>query len=360
MDVGQQPFRSQAYAAEVIRQAILLLGGRGTRLWPLTDRRPKGLLPVVGLPFFEYQVRLLEDVGAEDIILAVGSADAPAWSRYLEGRSDLKHVRLEVEQSPLDTAGPVRAIFDQLDDRFLVLNGDVLFDADLADISLQAGAEAVIALTPVDDPSAFGVVVSDEARRVTAFVEKPPLSQAPSKEISAGIYMLTPDAVARYPEGPLSFERAVFPDLAGAGSLFSHVVHGSWLDIGRPELYLEAHSLVSSGTCRVFRPSPSEQTGPGSDEGSSARSWLGEGAVVEQGASIEDSVLLPGAVVRRGASVRRSIVGWSAEVGANASVEELSVIGEGAHVGEGNELAGVRVAPGASLTERAITVRPPQ
>jgi NDP-sugar pyrophosphorylase family protein len=346
----------------VIHQAVLLLGGRGTRLWPLTDRRPKGLLPVAGLPFFEYQVRLLRDVGVEEIFLAVSRNVADAWSAHLAGRPDLVHVRLAVEDEALDTAGPVRALLDRLEGPFLTLNGDVLFDADLADVVARApDSGATLVLTKVDDPSAFGVVVTDEAGRVVEFVEKPPEGEAPADTVSAGIYLLTPEALAPFPEGPLSMERVVFPSLAEAGRLHAIVTEGSWFDIGSSELYVTAHGYVISGVCRVHVPEPGTEHGPGRLAGKvKGFAWVGEGAVVEEGATVEDGIVLPGATVRSGATVSRSVIGWGADVAEGAEVSAFSLVGEEASVGPRCEVRGIRVAPGVKLPERAVTVRPPQ
>ncbi|MFQ5968771.1 MAG: nucleotidyltransferase family protein, partial [Acidimicrobiia bacterium] len=211
----------------MIKQAVLLLGGRGTRLWPLTDSRPKGLLPVAGLPFFEYQVRLLADLDVSQIFLAVAAPWQSAWEAYLEERPDLAHVSLAVEEHPLDTAGPVRALLDKLDGPFLTLNGDVLFDADLAAVFGAGPFRPTLVLSRVDDPSSFGVVVTDSDGTVTQFVEKPSPERAPADTISAGIYLLTKEAMSWFPEGPLSFERTVFPALAERGNLGAVVAQGA-------------------------------------------------------------------------------------------------------------------------------------
>ncbi len=342
----------------MIDQAVLLLGGRGTRLWPLTESRPKGLLPVAGLPFFEYQVRLLAELDVSEIFLAVGKPWERSWQSYLAERPDLSHVRLAVEEHPLDTAGPVRAILDQLSGPFLTLNGDVLFDADLREVFGPRPEGATLVLSRVDDPSAFGVVVTDSSGAVTEFVEKPTRERAPADTISAGIYLLTPDAISRFPQGPLSFERSVFPLLAQKGELSAVVAEGSWMDIGTPELYIDAHAYVAAGRCHVYL--PELPTGPGEIVGRiDGPVWAGSGALVEEGAIISDSVVLPGGVVRTGATVRGSVIGWGAEVKEGAEVVNGSIVGEEAVVGKRCEIRGLRIAAGAVLSERSVTVRPP-
>ncbi|HEY5578795.1 MAG TPA: NDP-sugar synthase [Acidimicrobiia bacterium] len=343
----------------MIRQAVLLLGGRGTRLWPLTEARPKGLLPVSGLPFFEYQVRMLAELGVHEVFLAVSKAWQDTWDEYLGSRPELSHVETIPEETPLDTAGPVRSMLDRLDGPFLTLNGDVLFDADLRSLLEPGATRSTIVLTRVEDPSSFGVVVLDDSGLVQRFVEKPPRQRAPADTISAVIYLLDPEALSQFAEGPLSFERKVFPALAAQGLLAGVVVEGAWMDIGTPELYIEAHEHVSAGLSRVY--APESPHGPGEAGGAiEGFAWIGKGALVEPGASVGRSVLLSGSVVRSGAVVRGSVLAWGAEVLEGAEVTGGTVIGESAVVGAGCELSGVRIAPGVVLPERAVTMKPPR
>ena len=350
--------------ASQIRQAILLVGGRGTRMWPLTADRPKGLLPVAGVPFVEYQLRQLGGVGISEVFLAVGLDHLAAWEAFAAGSPAGMKVRLAVEDEPLDTAGPVRAVLSELDERFMVLNGDVIIEADLRPL-VTATAPATLGLVEVDDTSAYGVVVLDDAGKVEQFVEKPPSATAPARTVNAGMYSLSRAVLTPHPLARLSFERVVFPELSATGSLHGVVLDGRWLDIGTPELYLAAHDAVFAGESRLHRPEQSQVAPEGSlAEGvmrPGAWSWIGEGAVVAAGATISEAVVMAGATIGAEAVVRRAVVGPGARIGAGAMVTGASLVGAGAEVGERCEIDhGMRVAPGALLGPGSVTFLPPK
>src|SRR3990172_8897759 len=252
------PMPRPASDAVSIRQAVLLVGGRGTRMWPLTSDVPKGLLPLAGVPFVEYQLRQLAAAGISEVFLAVGRELLGAWERYAATSPGGLAVRLVVEEEPLDTAGPVRAVLDLLDDRFLVLNGDVVVEADLAALLGDHG-EATLGLVEVADTSAYGVVVTRSDGVVDRFIEKPPTAEAPARTVNAGMYALDRAVLAGYPEGRLSFERVVFPELAAAGALRAVVLTGRWIDIGTPSLYLAAHDVVYAGGSVLHRPAATHE-----------------------------------------------------------------------------------------------------
>ncbi len=340
---------------DVPRQAVLLAGGRGTRMWPLTAAIPKGLLPLAGLPFVRYQIRQLRALGVTEVVLAVGRPLVEAWESFAAASPDGVTVRLAIEDEPLDTAGPVRAVLDDLDERFFVLNGDVVLEADLTAVAAAPGPLGALGLVAVADTGAYGVVVVGDDGLVDRFVEKPPAATAPAKTVSAGIYVLAREALARYPAGPLSFERVVFPDLVAERALGGALLEGSWMDIGTPGLYLDTHAVVMTGGSGLHRP-PAPHVGPGGGRWS----WCAEDASVAADAVVEESVVLSGAVVGPGAVVRRAIVGPGARIGERAIVTGDTVIGPGATVGAGCELDhGARVAPDATITPGAITFRPP-
>ncbi|MFQ5947450.1 MAG: sugar phosphate nucleotidyltransferase [Acidimicrobiia bacterium] len=347
-----------------IRQAVLLMGGRGTRLWPLTATLPKGLLPVAGMPFATYQLGLLAAAGIEEAILAVGREHLEAWRRYVDDWTGVPDLDLSVEDEPLDTAGPVLLLRDRLDDRFLVLNGDVVLDVDLADfVDRASDTPAVLALVEVDDPSAYGVVVTDERGLVAHFLEKPDPGTAPADTASAGIYVLNRRCLDGFDPGPLSFETEVFPGLAGRNELGAVVLDGVWMDIGTPELYLGAHGVALRGESRLHRPADPHTAADGArifGERSGGWSWVGEGAVVREDAVIREAVIMPQAAIHVGATVNRAIVGWGAEVHEGAIVAGAAVVGSEAVVGSGCELDhGARIAPGAKLGPGAVTFEPP-
>ena len=345
-----------------IRQAVLLLGGRGTRMWPLTAHTPKGLLPLAGVPFVEYQLRQLAAVGVEEVFLGIGRVLLDAWERFAATSPGGMTVRLAIEDHTLDTAGPVRAILDRLDERFLVLNGDVVIEADLHPLVASPG-DATLGLVEVADTSAYGVVVVGASGLVERFIEKPPTASAPARTVNAGMYSLTRDALASYPEGPLSFERVVFPDLAAASRLHGVVLAGQWIDIGTPALYLAAHRAVFGGGSALHRPLAAHESAgavvAGRQEGS--WSWIAPRVQVAPGAIVDEAVVMSGAVIAEGAVVRGAVIGPDAVVGAGAIVTGAAVVGGGAWIGPGCELDhGVRIAPGARLEAGSVTFRPPQ
>ncbi len=345
-----------------IRQAVLLVGGRGTRMWPLTATIPKGLLPLGGIPFVEYQLRQVSRLGIEEVFLALGRNLLSHWERYAASAPLGLRVHLAIEDEPLDTAGPVRAILDRLEERFLVLNGDVVIEADLGPL-VGADGPATLGLVEVDDTSAYGVVVVGRDGKVSAFVEKPPTATAPARTVNAGMYSLTTAALARYPMGPLSFERVVFPDLVAAESLDAVVLSGRWIDIGTPDLYLDAHAAVHGGSSALHRPAAAHQSEDGAATGErrGAWSWVGPGAEVAAGAIVEEAVIFPGARLAPGAVVRRAIIGPGAVVAAGATITGSAVVGPDAVIGAGCELdRGVRIAPGARLDADSVTFSPPK
>lgn len=335
----------------MIRQAVLLVGGRGTRMWPLTASMPKGLLPVAGIPFIELQFRLLAEVGVEEVILAVGTDHEADWQAYAASVAS-PTVIVSVERERLDTAGPVTAVLDHLDDRFLVLNGDVVLEGQLAEFVERApDMPAVLALVRVEDTSAYGVVVTKADGTVERFIEKPPAGTAPTDTVNAGMYLMRREAIEPYPAGRLSFERVVFPELVEAGRLGGVAIEGEWLDIGTNQLYLDTHDAVAAGRSRLVR----------FEDDSDPWVWVDPTADVADSAVVAETLVLAGATVSPGATVRRAVIGPGARVETGAIVTGATLVGEGAVVGSGCELDhGMRVAPGATLTAGSITFSPPE
>jgi mannose-1-phosphate guanylyltransferase len=208
-------------------RAVILVGGFGTRLRPLTTRTPKQMLPVVDRPMIERVVTSLARFGVTDAVLSLGYRPDAFLEAYPDDSCAGVALHYAVEPEPLDTAGAVRfaALDGGIEHTFLVVNGDVLTDLDVGrlwDFHQRCGAEGTIALTPVDDPSRYGVVPIDESGRVEAFVEKPPPGEAPTNWINAGTYVLEPTVLDRIPAGRrVSIERATFPGMVGDGSLFA-------------------------------------------------------------------------------------------------------------------------------------------
>lgn len=329
-------------------KAIVLAGGEGTRLRPLTWTTPKPLLPIVNRPFLEHQLSWLAGHGVTEVVLSLGyRSDAFAGRSF----SDLP-LQVAAEPEPLGTAGAIRFAAEAggVTNRFLVCNGDVLTDLDVSALVRfheEREAEATIALTRVDDPSAFGVVPTDEDGRVLRFVEKPPPGEAPTDWINAGTYVLEPSVLDDIPTGrAVSIERETFPGLLSRkGKLYALPSPAYWLDIGTPANYLEANAdrLERSGAGSLIGPGAVVAPGAAVDG-----SVLGAGAVVEAGAKVLRSVLFDGARIGAGAEVTDSVVAAGAVVEAGAAVSGVSIVGPGAVVPPGERLAGARVdAPGS-------------
>jgi mannose-1-phosphate guanylyltransferase len=355
-------------------RAIVLVGGEGTRLRPLTYHTPKQLLPVVEVPMLERVLAHLGRHGVDEAILSIGYRPDAFAAAYPDGVAAGVRLSYAVEPEPLDTAGAIRFAADHagIDDMFIVVNGDVLTDLDvgaLVAFHRRHGAEATINLTAVEDPSRFGVVPTDDEGKVIAFVEKPPAGEAPTNLINAGTYVLEPSVLGRIPTGRrVSIERETFPALAADGSLYASASDSYWLDTGTPAAYLQAHADLLDGT-RPGPPAPGAMAlaegvwtldepriegavGPPSLVGAGAvvvagatlrASVLGAHSVLEAGAQLVDSVVLPGAVLCEGASVTGSVVGPGAVVGAGSVVEPLTVIGHGVELAPGTKVADARI-----------------
>jgi mannose-1-phosphate guanylyltransferase len=361
-------------------RAVVLVGGEGTRLRPLTLTAPKQMLPIVEQPMIERVISHLARHGIDDAVLSLGYRPDAFMNAYPGGIIAGVRMSYAVEPTPLDTAGAIRfaAEHSEIDDTFVVVNGDVLTDSDISALIAfhrRSGAEATISLTPVDDPSAFGVVPTDAEGRVEAFIEKPPRDEAPTNLINAGTYVFEPSVLDRIPEGRrVSVERETFPALVEARTLFALGSDAYWLDTGTPDAYLRAHRDLLLGT-RPGPPAPGAELDPSLGPGvwrigevdvqstKAARSLfgsgasvaagsvveesvIGAGAVIEEGASVIGSVLLQGARVASRATVEGSVIGPGAIVGQRCVIHPLSVIGAGAVTASGTIIDGQRVAEG--------------
>jgi mannose-1-phosphate guanylyltransferase len=316
-------------------KALLLTGGFGTRLRPLTYTRPKHLLPIANRPHMEHVFDLLQAHGVEEIVLTT-SYLADAFAETVAGARD-RGLTVEVthEAEPLGTAGAIKNAEPVLaGGTFLVFNGDVLTAADVGaviDFHRSRGAEATIVLTPVPDPSAYGVVPTDPEGRVLGFIEKPPADEAPTNLINAGIYIFEPSVLDRVPAGEAhSAETQLFPGLVAEGAaLFAVATDAYWMDIGTPAKYLQANLDAIAGR---YGPGAAGVEGTFLAEGASVEpgatvssACLGAGATVAAGASVESSVLLPRVAVGPGATVAGSILGEAARVAPGARVERRTV-----------------------------------
>jgi mannose-1-phosphate guanylyltransferase len=364
--------------------AVILVGGQGTRLRPLTDRTRKDMLPLVDRPLLSYTFEHLARHGVRDAIVSCGYLPDQIQRAFGERHGDLA-ITYAVEDEPLGTGGAIGFAARALDGTFYALNGDSLREADLGallEVHRSTGAKATILLTPVADPSRYGLVRTAVDGRVETFLEKPRPEDIDTDLINAGFYVLEPDVLDLVPAGrPVSIERDVFPRLAAEGSVFGAALPGYWLDVGTPDSYLQAHRDVLE---RLFRTEVGDALGPdftlvdGSAEvHPDARLvppvYVGPGAVVEEGARlgslavlgagsrlerngvVESAVVGSRAVVGRDAVVVGSIVGDDAVLGAGSQARNLAVVGPGASVGGGNVLDhGLRVGAGQAIPDRAL------
>jgi mannose-1-phosphate guanylyltransferase len=364
-------------------QALILVGGEGTRLRPLTSTVPKPVVPLAGRPFISYMLEWLAGHHVDDVILACGFMADRVRDVLGDGSELGIHLRYVEEPVPLGTGGALKYAEDLLAERFFMLNGDVLTDIDLTaqlEQHERTGARATLALIPVEDPSAYGLVRQNDDHSVRQFVEKPHIDQIDTDLVNAGAYILERDVLDGMPRAGtvISIERDVFPALVGDG-LYGYAASGYWLDIGTPARYLEATFDILEGSVETSvgrrlgraglslvedsqvegRVVPPALLGPGCkiEKGAivGGRAVLGAGVEVASGAHVESSVLLDGAMVGARSIVRGSILGAGASIGDHSHVEGGVVLGAGVKVGPGNVLlAGARIFPGVELPAGAI------
>ncbi|MDQ2726536.1 MAG: NDP-sugar synthase, partial [Actinomycetota bacterium] len=327
-------------AAERPVRAVVLVGGQGTRLRPLTLTTPKQMLPIAGRPMIERVLAHLEGHGIDDVVLSLGYRPDAFVSAYPEGTCAGVKLHYAVEDHPLDTAGGIAfaARHAGIIEPFVVVNGDVLTELDVgALISLHQarGAEATIALTPVADPSPFGVVPTDESDRVTAFIEKPLPDQAPTNLINAGTYVLQPHVLDLIePDRKTSIEREVFPALVERGSLYAMASNDAWIDAGTPETYRQANLWWAFRCGGGVHPDATLADGARVDD-----SVVGARSVIGAGAVVTGSVLLDGVRVGARSTVTDALVGYRGAIGAGATVGARSVLGDDAVVADGAVVA---------------------
>jgi mannose-1-phosphate guanylyltransferase len=321
--------------------AVVLVGGFGKRLRPLTDHVPKPMLPIVQRPMIVRLVERLAAGGVSDVVLALGFKPERFLAAFPDGRHGDVRMHYAVEPEPLDTAGAIAfaARSVGIDDTFVVANGDIVTDLDVARLIAThraSHAEATIHLTPVDDASAFGVVEVDDAGVVQRFVEKPAPGETDSNLINAGTYVLEPSVLDLVEAGrKVSIERDTFPRLVARGGLCALSTDDYWIDAGRPSLYLQANLDALAwlvGTLDAPRVAASADVDPTARVDDAV---IGERVVVAAGASVTRSVVLAGAVVENGASVVDSII--AGHIGADAEVAD-SVIGADYRVPAGARL----------------------
>jgi mannose-1-phosphate guanylyltransferase len=368
-------------------KAVMLVGGLGTRLRPLTLHVKKELMPVANRPFLEHVLHNLGRHGVDEAILTTGYL-AEAFESF-ESASGVK-LTVVRETTPLDTCGAVKNVESMLQDTFLVCNGDILTDLDITSLvkfHRERDTLGTITLTAVEDPSAYGLVPIDEDGRIERFIEKPRPDEIVTNLINAGTYVLEPEILNYLPAGvPFSFERVheggLFPLLLAEGeALYGFPSNAYWLDIGTPEKYLRANSDAVSGLVGAEPPGVRREAGVWIARGSEvdatarvtgpacvgedcrigaravvgSRACIGDGCVIAAEATVDESVLHTGVRIETGAFVVRSIIGADAVIGAGSKVSD-AVVGSGVVVGQDNELAGgIRLWPGIEVPDKGIS-----
>lgn len=357
-------------------KAVLLVGGEGTRLRPLTSNMVKAMVPILNRPFLEHMVSYLKHYGVSDIVLAMCYLPHHIESHFGNGRSLGVNLTYVIEDTPLGTAGAVKNVEAHLSSEpFLVFNGDIFSDIDLqAMLAFHRSnqAKATIALTPVEDPSAYGVIETSGNGRVKQFIEKPKREEAPTNMINAGIYILEPDVLARVPAGQkYMFEHHLYPSLLADGlPVYGYKSSGYWIDIGTHDKYRQVQYdlLTGRGTSSLYT------SGFEGDMGKGDRSVIDPGAMVEGAVLMGErctvgvgarvlgpSVLGSHCTVAPGASIDRCILWARAQIGNSAVLEKCTIgagaviedgasIGEGAVVGDGIRIpANSYIAPGSRV-----------
>jgi mannose-1-phosphate guanylyltransferase len=364
-------------------KAVILVGGKGTRLQPLTTERPKPIVSLVDRPFMAYMLEWVASHGITDVIMCCGFLPDALQEVLGDGSRYGVSLTWVIEPDPRGTAGALKMAEQYIDDRFVMLNGDVLTDIDLgAQIRRheETGATGTLGLVPVEDPTAYGLVRLHDDGRVSGFLEKPDPAEIDTDLISAGVYVLEPSVLEMIPpDRMVSIEREVWPRLVDDG-LYGYAHRGAyWMDIGTPERYLEGTADILAGRVRTrvaerlrdggvdasatvatdVDLSPHALIDAGATIGGGVR--IGDGSVVGRDVTIADDVVLENAVVLAGARVESGarlqgcVVGERAVIGPNVRLSGATMVGDDAVIGANNALdRGMRVMPRIAISADAI------
>ena len=370
-------------------KAVILAGGEGTRLRPLTCNIPKPMVPILNRPFLEHMLGHLKGHGVDSAVLTVCYLPDKIEAHFGRGERAGMGLTYVLEEKPLGTAGAVKNVEKDLDGTFFILNGDIFTDLDLGAMvrfHREKEAQVTLFLTPVEDPSAFGVVETDREGRVMRFLEKPSPGETTSKWINGGIYLMEPQVLAHAPSGEFyMFERGLFPKLLELDiPMYGYEARPYWMDLGTPANYLRVHQdlLTSSSTEKtgnhwaeanradqghssihpLSRVTGAVLLGEGCIIGEGALvqgpAVLGAGCVVGQEAVITGSILWQRVVVERGAALQGCIVGDGVYIGEGARVGEGCILGDDVILGKGDIVDhGMVLWPGKSLEPDTVSFR---
>ena len=336
-------------------QALILAGGKGTRLRPLTMHTPKPIVPIANQPFLLYQLELLKRADVRNVILSLSYQPQKIEDKLGDGTDYNVRISYAVEASPLGTAGAYRNAAALINETTVVFNGDVLTDIDMNDVirfHRERQAAATIVLTPVPNPTAYGLVETDSKDgRVRRFLEKPKPEEVTCDTINAGIYILEPRVLDYIPEGePFMFEYGVFPQLLEREEpFFAYIWRGYWRDIGTASSYLAANLDVISGRVKLLAPASNER-GEKFDPTAEIEppSLVDSSCTLKPGVQIINSVVSRNCYIEERARIENSVVRGGTRIGANSTIKD-AVIGKGCHIGRS-----VEVGAGTVLGDKSV------
>ena len=340
-------------------QSVILAGGKGTRLRPLTLHTPKPVMPLVGQPFLAYQLGLLRDAGIHDVVLSLSYQPHKIEDVFGDGSRQSMRIRYVVEPQPLGTAGAYKNARDVIDSRTVVFNGDILTNIDLNEVIAshkERGAMVTIVLTPVENPRAYGLVETEDDGRVLRFLEKPKGDDITTNTINAGIYVIEPEVLKHIPADEVfSFEYDLFPALLEKGvPVFGFVSERYWIDIGTPRRYLTANLDLLAGKLPDAPFAPRERGERVDDRAAVDEvSWVDPSATVKAGAQIVNSVVEANCVVEEKAIVENCVLRRSTRVGQSAAVRE-TIAGMSCHIGRFADVRRVALGDKSVLTDYTI------
>ena len=336
-------------------KGLILAGGKGTRLRPLTLNTPKPIVPVANAPFLLYQIDLMRSAGIEEVILSLSYQPRKIEDLLKDGMDYGIHIRYAVESTPLGTGGAFKNAEEHIDSTTVVFNGDILTGLDLGAVIArhkQAKAAATIVLTPVDNPSAYGLVETSKDGWVERFIEKPGPDEITCNTINAGVYVLEPSVLRYMPKGePYSFERGLFPTLLEQKeAVLAYVFDGYWIDIGTPRKYLEVHYDILENKFkseRVSKSSIDPATLP-PDVSIDSKSIVDADVTIRSGVRIENSVIGRNCKIDEGVHIVDSVI-WSGNTFDAESRIEGSIVGKGCFIGRSAVLS-----PGRVLGDKTV------
>jgi mannose-1-phosphate guanylyltransferase len=337
-------------------KGLILAGGKGTRLRPLTLNTPKPIVPVANAPFLLYQIDLMQSAGIRQVILSLSYQPRKIEDLLKDGTDYGVSIRYAVEGIPLGTGGAFKNAEEHIDSTTVVFNGDVLTGLDLAAVVAkhrESGAVATLVLTPVDNPSAYGLVETGPDGTVRRFIEKPEPSEITCNTINAGVYVLEPSVLKYMPKDePYSFERGLFPTLLERKEpVLSFILDKYWIDIGTPKKYLDVHHDILAGRFLSKRVAASalDRTALPADVSIDEKSIIDTDVTIRKGVRIQNSVIGRNCKIEEDAHIIDSVI-WAGNTIDKEAIVEGAVLGKGCYVGRS-----VTLRPGVVLGDKTVT-----